>query len=122
MPPLPTLDTKRILLSQIFANLLSNAIKHHDRADGKIEITAEDLGDRYQFSIADDGPGIPAGAARDRIFEIFQTLKPSISNANTGIGLALVKKIVEGEGGEIWLDNTEIGARFCFTWLKDRGV
>ena len=118
LPPLPTLDTKRILLSQIFANLLSNAIKHHDRADGKIEITAEDLGDRYQFSIADDGPGIPAGAARDRIFEIFQTLKPSISNANTGIGLALVKKIVEGEGGEIWLDETEIGARFCFTWLK----
>ncbi|WP_373544410.1 PAS domain S-box protein [Chamaesiphon sp.] len=118
LPPLPTLDTKRILLSQIFANLLSNAIKHHDRADGKIEITAEDLGDRYQFSIADDGPGIPAGAPRDRIFEIFQTLKPSISNANTGIGLALVKKIVEGEGGEIWLDTTEIGARFCFTWLK----
>jgi len=118
LPPLPTLDTKRILLSQIFANLLSNAIKHHDRADGKIEITAEDLGDRYQFSIADDGPGIPAGAAKDRIFEIFQTLKPSISNANTGIGLALVKKIVEGEGGEIWLDETEIGARFCFTWLK----
>ena len=120
LPPLPTLDTKRILLSQIFANLLSNAIKHHDRADGKIEITAEDLGYRYQFSIADDGPGIPAGAAKDRIFEIFQTLKPSISNANTGIGLALVKKIVEGEGGEIWLDETEIGARFCFTWLKDQ--
>ena len=118
LPPLPTLDTKRILLSQIFANLLSNAIKHHDRADGKIEITAEDLGDRYQFAVADDGLGIPAGAARDRIFEIFETLKPSISNANTGIGLALVKKIVEGEGGEIWLDETEIGARFCFTWLK----
>ena len=118
LPQLPTLDTKRILLSQIFANLLSNAIKHHDRADGKIEITAEDLGERYQFSIADDGPGIPAGAAKDRIFEIFQTLKPSISNANTGIGLALVKKIVEGEGGEIWLDETVTGARFCFTWLK----
>lgn len=118
LPPLPTLDTKRILLSQIFANLLSNAIKHHDRADGRIEITAEDVGDRYQFSIADDGPGIPAGAARDRIFEIFQTLKPSSSNENTGIGLALVKKIVEGEGGEIWLDETDIGARFCFTWLK----
>ena len=118
LPPLPTLETKRILLSQILANLLSNAIKHHDRADGRIEITAKDVGDRYQFSIADDGPGIPPGAAKDRIFEIFQTLKPSSSNANTGIGLALAKKIVEGEGGEIWLDETETGARFCFTWRK----
>jgi PAS domain S-box-containing protein len=119
LPPLPTVATKRILLSQVFANLLSNAIKHHDRADGRVEISAEDLGDRYRFAIADDGPGIPAGVARDRIFEIFQTLKPSISSANTGIGLALVKKIIESEGGQIWLDADRIkGACFCFTWLK----
>jgi PAS domain S-box-containing protein len=115
----PTLNTKRILLSQVLANLLSNAIKHHDRADGRIEIATEDLGDRYQFSIADDGPGIPQGQARERIFEIFQTLKPSSSTENTGIGLALVKKIIEGEGGRIWLttDRSQ-GACFCFTWLK----
>ena len=117
--PLPTLDTKRILLSQVFANLLSNAIKHHDLPNGRIEITAQDLGDRYQFSIADDGPGIPSGEARARVFEIFQTLKPSSSSDNTGIGLALVKKIVEGEGGRIWLsDEPARGACFCFTWLK----
>jgi PAS domain S-box-containing protein len=116
--PLPTLNTKRILLSQVLANLLSNAIKHHHRADGRIEITAEDLGDRYQFSIADDGPGIPNGQARERIFEIFQTLKPSSSTENTGIGLALVKKIIEGEGGRIWLTDRPQGACFCFTWLK----
>ncbi|WP_041548273.1 ATP-binding protein [Chamaesiphon minutus] len=73
----------------------------------------------YQFSIADDGPGIPAGEARNRIFEIFQTLKPSNSTENTGIGLAMVKKIVEGEGGRIWLDDDRVtGACFCFTWLK----
>lgn len=119
LPPLPTVATKRILLSQVFANLLSNAIKHHDRADGRVEISAEDLGDRYQFAIADDGPGIPLGAARDRVFEIFQTLKPSISSANTGIGLALVKKIIESEGGQIWLDADRVeGACFYFTWLK----
>ncbi len=119
LPPLPTFTTKRILLSQVFANLLSNAIKHHDRADGRVEISAEDMGDRYRFTIADDGPGIPAGAARDRIFEIFQTLKPSVSSANTGIGLALVKKIVESEGGQIWLDPDRItGACFYFTWIK----
>jgi PAS domain S-box-containing protein len=117
--PLPTLKTKRILLSQVLANLLSNALKHHHCDNGRIEIAVEDLGDRYQFSIADDGPGIPNGQARERIFEIFQTLKPSSSTENTGIGLALVKKIVEGEGGRIWLTTDRPqGACFCFTWLK----
>ena len=119
LSPLPTLKTKRILLSQVFANLLSNAIKHHNRSDGYVEISVIDLGDRYQFTIADDGPGIPAGAARNRIFEIFQTLKSVESTQNTGIGLALVKKIVEDEGGQIWLDDAYVnGACFCFTWLK----
>ncbi len=117
---MPILPAKRLLLSQVFANLISNAIKHHDRVDGRIEITAADLGDRYQFSIADDGPGIPDGESRNRIFEIFQTLNPATdSTDNTGIGLALVKKIVEGEGGKIWLDSEYTqGCRFCFTWLK----
>jgi PAS domain S-box-containing protein len=117
---MPILHTKRLLLSQVFANLISNAIKHHDCPNGKIEITVEDLGDRDLFSIADDGPGIPDGESRERIFEIFQTLKPiKDSTENTGIGLALVKKIVEGEGGKIWLDDECIkGCRFCFIWLK----
>ncbi len=117
---MPILNTNRLLLTQVFANLINNAIKHHHRVDGRIEITAEDLGDRDLFSIADDGPGIPDGESQERIFEIFQTLYPSTdSTENTGIGLALVKKIVEGEGGKIWLDNEHIqGCRFCFTWLK----
>ncbi len=118
--PMPILNTKRLLLTQVFANLISNAIKHHNRADGQIEITAEDLGDRYRFSIADDGPGIPEGESQWRIFEIFQTLSAATdSTENTGIGLALVKKIVEAEGGEIWLDaEHKSGCRFCFTWTK----
>jgi PAS domain S-box-containing protein len=117
---MPILHTKKLLLSQVFTNLISNAIKHHDRLDGRIEITAEDLGDRHRFSIADDGPGIPVGADRDRVFEIFQTLHPTTdSTENTGIGLAIVKKIIEGEGGEIWLDDKgNQGCRVCFTWLK----
>jgi PAS domain S-box-containing protein len=120
MTTMPILDTKILLLTQVFANLINNAIKHHNRVDGRIEITAEDLGDRTKFSIADDGPGIPKGESRSRIFEIFQTLNPATdSTENTGIGLALVKKIVEGEGGELWLDDEcTQGCRFCFTWLK----
>jgi PAS domain S-box-containing protein len=119
LSPLPTLDTKRILLDQIFANLLSNAIKHHHQTTGQIEITAADKGDHYQFSIADDGPGIPPGRSQERIFEIFQTLQPNVSSENTGIGLALVKKIIEGEGGQIWLEeSSQPGACFHFTWGK----
>lgn len=121
--PLPTLATKRILITQIFANLLTNAIEHRDRSDGRIEVGVEDLGDFYRFSIADDGPGIPNGEDRLRIFDMFRTLKPSISTKNTGIGLALVKKIVAGEGGQIWVadDNSASqlsGACFYFTWPK----
>jgi PAS domain S-box-containing protein len=121
--PLPTLSTKRILLAQIFANLFSNAIEHHDRPDGRIEVNVEDLGDFYRFSIADDGPGIPPGEDRLRIFDMFRTLKPSVSTKNTGIGLALVKKIVEGEGGRIWVADDASssplsGACFYFTWPK----
>ncbi len=117
---MPILDTKRLLLTQVFANLIGNAVKHHNRIDGCIEISAEDLGDRHRFSIADDGPGIPEDESRWRIFEIFQTLNsPTDSTENTGIGLALVKKIVESEGGELWLDDeSKLGCRFCFTWMK----
>jgi PAS domain S-box-containing protein len=120
LSPLPTLTTKRILLSQVFANLLSNAIKHHNRTDGLVEISVENLGDRYKFSIADDGLGIPAGRDRERIFEIFHTLKPDSTGTNTGIGLAVVKKIVEGEGGQIWLDDQlNQGTCFHFTWIHN---
>uniref|UniRef100_UPI00286D915F sensor histidine kinase n=1 Tax=Chamaesiphon sp. VAR_48_metabat_403 TaxID=2964700 RepID=UPI00286D915F len=120
---LPTLATKRILLTQIFANLLSNAIEHRDRSDGRIAVGVEDLGDFYRFSIADDGPGIPSREDRLRIFDMFRTLKPSMSTKNTGIGLALVKKIVEGEGGRIWVAEDAAsallsGACFYFTWPK----
>lgn len=115
---LPVIFTKRLLLSQVFSNLIGNAIKHHDRESGRIEVSAKDCGIHYQFAIADDGSGIEA-SKRERIFEIFQTLHHDSSTANTGIGLALVRKIVLDEGGKIWLEeNTPRGSKFCFTWSK----
>ncbi|MEG3439293.1 PAS domain S-box protein [Pannus brasiliensis CCIBt3594] len=114
--PMPTPLTKRLPLRQVFANLIGNAIKHHDRPDGHIEISARDLGDRYEFSVRDDGPGI-APEHHDRIFGIFQTLK-SVDNAeSTGIGLTIVQKILDTEGGSIALESDiGKGATFRFTW------
>ncbi len=116
--PLPKLLAKRVLLNQVMSNLISNAIKHHDKARGKIEVTASSCGHQYEFAIIDDGPGIPM-SYRHQIFEMFRTIKDSEDGANTGLGLALVKKIVEAEGGKLWLDEkTTAGSKFCFTWPK----
>ena len=116
---LPQLNARKLLLMQVFANLIGNAIKHHDRDRGEIQISATDRHTHYELAIADDGPGIPE-ADKERIFEIFQTTQNSLSTTNTGIGLAIIKKIVTGEGGEIWLENqTPRGCKFCFTWLKN---
>jgi PAS domain S-box-containing protein len=115
---LPTLSTRRLLLFQVFANLIGNGIKHHDRLDGSIVISIEDRGDCYEFAVSDDGSGI-APEHHDRIFTIFEAVNPQNRADSTGIGLAIVKKIIEGEGGQIWLDReVKQGARFCFTWLK----
>ncbi|MGF1588657.1 MAG: ATP-binding protein [Pleurocapsa sp.] len=115
---LPILATQRLLLSQVLSNLIGNALKHHDRDTGQIEVTVRDCHTHYEFAIADDGPGIPP-TERERIFEIFQTLENSSSTTNTGIGLALVKKIIEEAGGKLWLqENSPRGCKFCFTWAK----
>ena len=116
--PLPTYHTKRILLHQVLANLIGNAIKHHDRLDGKVKITVQDYQDFYEFSIVDDGRGIDA-KEQTRVFDIFQTVESQSTNQSTGIGLAIVKKIVETEGGKIQL-KSEIGqgSTFSFTWRK----
>lgn len=117
-PNMPTLKTKAVLLRQVFANLISNAIKHHDRPNGRIQVSAHDRQTHYEFSVADDGPGI-ASEYHTKIFVIFQTLQARDTKESTGIGLSIVKKIVESEGGTIWLDSQEgRGAVFSFTWPK----
>jgi PAS domain S-box-containing protein len=115
---LPTLRTKRMLLSQVFTNLLGNAIKHHDRADGMIHLGIAERPECYEFAIADDGPGIDP-ANHDRVFRIFQAVNPQQRTDSTGIGLAIVKKIIEAEGGTIRLESQlGEGTTFYFTWPK----
>lgn len=117
-PDLPTLTTRRLLLMQVFTNLISNAIKHHDRSDGKVSITAVDRGTQVEFAVADDGPGIEE-RYHTKVFTIFQTLKARDEQENTGVGLSIVQKIVESEGGSIWIESKPgKGTTFHFTWLK----
>ena len=117
-PNMPTLTTKPLLISQVFANLISNAVKHHHRDAGQIQISVQEHAQFYEFAITDDGPGIhPQHHAK--IFTIFQTLKPRDEQENTGVGLSIVKKIIETEGGNISLESQlGEGTTFRFTWLK----
>jgi PAS domain S-box-containing protein len=117
-PDLPTLDTKRILLFQVFTNLIGNAIVHHNRSDGSIWISCQASDEFYEFGITDNGPGI-APENHSKIFTIFQTVNPQNRADSTGIGLAIVKEIIEAEGGTIRLES-ELGrgTAFYFTWPK----
>jgi two-component system CheB/CheR fusion protein len=113
---LPTVIGSRTALSQIFRNLLDNAIKHHDRPEGRIEVSAERREGDWLFRVRDDGPGIPE-AHRDRIFFAFQRLPNAKDGEGSGIGLALVKKAVDQAGGRIWVESgPERGTLFSFTW------
>ena len=115
---MPTLTTERLLIEQVFSNLISNAIKHHDRPDGKVEISVKEKGKFYEFAVKDDGPGIPI-EYHEKVFGIFQTLEARDKVENTGIGLSIVKKIVETRGGKIHLSSElNRGTTFYFTWQK----
>jgi signal transduction histidine kinase len=116
---LPTLNTNVVQLQQVFTNLISNAIKYHDHPEtGTVRIGCDDAGEYYLFSVADDGPGIDP-EYHERIFVIFQTLVERDTFESTGVGLAIVKKIVERQGGTIGVKSTEgHGAKFIFTWPK----
>lgn len=100
----------------ILGNLISNAIKHHDREDGCIEIAAEERDAFWRFVVTDDGPGIPA-ECRERIFELFQTLRPRDEVEGSGLGLAIVRKTIDKYGGTILATECEAerGTRFIFT-------
>ena len=115
---LPRLNTKRLLLNQVFSNLISNAIKHHTRPDGRVVIAWQDTGDFHEFAVSDDGPGIEP-QYYDKIFTIFQTLKTGDRQDNTGVGLSIVKKILDTEGGRIQVEShLNLGTTFRFWWRK----
>lgn len=117
-PEMPTLRVERLPLHQVFSNLIGNAVKHGGGAPLDIRVTYERSPEGHRFAVADNGPGI-APAYHERIFGIFQTLAPRDSVEGSGLGLSLVKKIVEHQGGRVWVESAEgQGAAFFFTWPR----
>ncbi|KTD69361.1 two-component sensor histidine kinase [Legionella steelei] len=118
---LPIFKTAKIPLVQVLSNLLNNSIKHHHRKKGLITVEVKPLGAFYLFTIKDDGPGI-ASEFFDKIFVVFQTLKSRDELESTGVGLSIVKKIVEFQGGKIMVQS-ELGkgTTMSFTWPKQLG-
>jgi two-component system sensor kinase FixL len=112
---LPTILCERIRIQQVFQNLLTNAIKFMDKPKGKIKVGCVEDNGYWRFSIADNGPGIEEKHFA-KIFQIFQTLSPRDEFESTGIGLSVVKKIIEMYGGKVWVESkVGYGSTFFFT-------
>lgn len=117
-PGMPTFETEKIPLEQVFMNLLNNAIKYVQTPDAQIQISVRNREEYYEFAVTDNGLGI-APEFHNKIWGIFQRLEARDKVEGTGVGLSIVKKIVESRGGRVWVESElGAGASFCFTWSK----
>ena len=114
-----TFTTDAAALHQVMRNLIGNALKHHPGPRGRVTVSAVDCDSHYLISVADDGDGIPAEFS-EKIFQMFQTLKPRDEVEGSGMGLAIVDRIVRNQGGKVWFESPENdkGVVFKFTWFK----
>ena len=120
--PLPIVQASPTHLTQIFQNLIGNALKFQGDAPPKIHVGAKALPDGWEFSVRDNGVGMP-GDQLDRIFAIFQRLHGQSEYPGTGIGLAICKRIVGKYGGQIWAESEPgQGSTFYFTLTTPREV
>jgi signal transduction histidine kinase len=115
---MPTLTAERAALRQVFLHLINNALQHAGRDDVVIRISAVDRGDAWELAVEDNGAGIPR-EHQARVWQLFQTLQARDTLDTIGIGLAIVRKQVEGNGGRVWIDpDATSGTTIRFTWLK----
>lgn len=117
-PLMPVVEAPKVMLLQVFSNLISNAIKYNDKKEGLIKISAQENENAFEFSVQDNGPGIEP-EYHEKIFVIFQTLQSRDKFESTGIGLTIVKRIVNARGGRIWVESAPgKGSKFIFSWPK----
>jgi PAS domain S-box-containing protein len=116
---LPVLTTWHAPLEQVLRNLINNAIKHHPTQKGLVRVYAETHEGQIIFAVEDDGAGIPLEYS-EKVFQMFQTLKPRDEVEGSGMGLAIVKRIVEAQGGRVWFrpGRGGRGTVFKFTWPR----
>ena len=119
---LPTIICDKTRMMQVFDNLLSNAVKYMDKPEGRIKVGCVEEDGFWKFSVADNGPGIEPKYF-EKIFKIFQTLSPRDGVGGTGIGLSIVKKTVELNGGRVWAESEPgEGSTFFFTLPEQMAV
>ncbi|HWO22172.1 MAG TPA: GAF domain-containing protein [Kofleriaceae bacterium] len=115
---MPTLFADRYALQQVLINLIGNALQHSGKSDVGVRITSTERAEEVEISIADDGVGIPP-ELQAQCWEVFQTLQSRDVVDTPGIGLAIVKKQVEGNGGRAWfVPRPKQGVDVRFTWRK----
>jgi light-regulated signal transduction histidine kinase (bacteriophytochrome) len=115
-----TIPAHHAPLETVLRNLMNNAIKHHpDPERGLIQISAKDQGHMITFGVADNGAGIPEEYS-EKVFKMFQTLQPRDECEGSGMGLAIVKRIIDWQGGNIWFHAGPDGKGtvFKFSWNK----
>jgi signal transduction histidine kinase len=115
---LPVVKGEAVRLRQLFQNLIANAIRYCDKPQIEVRVDWADADPFWELSVRDNGPGIEQRHF-ERIFKMFQTLSPKDKTDSTGVGLALVKRIVERVGGRVWVEShLGEGSTFHFTWPK----
>jgi PAS domain S-box-containing protein len=118
--PLPTLPADPAQLAQVFQNLIGNALKFRSQAAPKVHVAVQDRGEAYEIAVRDNGIGIEPQYF-ERIFMVFQRLHNKGEYPGTGIGLAIVKKVVERHGGAVRVESTPgEGSAFSFTLPKQQ--
>jgi len=122
MDDFPEIFASKTEIEVLFRNLIGNSIKHHDKGNGKIRITYNRLHKHHEFSVHDNGPGIPQDMS-SKVFTMFQTLQPRDKVEGSGMGLAFVKKIAERNNATVVVERScfDRGAAIIILWPSKIG-
>lgn len=115
---LPIVDGDKVQLSQVVSNLIGNAVNHNNKSICEVCVSSIETPKSYKIIVEDNGPGIQP-KYHEKIFEVFQTISGEGTNESTGIGLSIVKKIIEKHNGTVRIESDgKLGAKFIINYPK----